>query len=62
MAKPQAAVLLLKRALNAGIHADYVLMDSWFTTEPVSYTHLAHGSTGSLHFEPRGRHRLDHDV
>ena len=22
----------------------------------------AHGSTGSLHFEPRGRHRLDHDV
>ena len=35
MAKPQAAVLLLKRALNAGIHADYVLMDSWFTTEPM---------------------------
>lgn len=35
MTKPQAAVLLLKRALNAGIHADYVLMDSWFTTEPM---------------------------
>jgi len=35
MKKPQAAILLLKRALDAGIHADYVLMDSWFTTEPM---------------------------
>lgn len=35
MAKTDAAVLLIKRALNAGIRADYVLMDTWFTTEPM---------------------------
>lgn len=33
--KPDAAVLLVQRALNAGIQADYVLMDTWFTTEPM---------------------------
>ncbi len=32
--KPEAAVLLIRRALAAGILADYVLMDTWFTTEP----------------------------
>ena len=25
----------LKNALKAGIKADYVLMDTWFTTEPI---------------------------
>lgn len=35
LAKPEAAALLVKRALNAGIEADYVLMDTWFTTEPM---------------------------
>ena len=35
MAKTDAAVLLIRRALNAGIRADYVLMDTWFTTEPM---------------------------
>ena len=35
MAKTDAAILLIKRALNAGIRADYVLMDTWFTTEPM---------------------------
>lgn len=33
--KAEAAVLLIQRALNAGIRADYVLMDTWFTTEPM---------------------------
>lgn len=33
--KPEAALLLIRRALAAGIQADYVLMDTWFTTEPM---------------------------
>lgn len=33
--KTEAAVLLVHRALDAGIKADYVLMDIWFTTEPM---------------------------
>lgn len=33
--KPQMVIELLKRAIKAGIYADYVLMDSWFTTEPM---------------------------
>lgn len=35
MAKPDAAILLIQRALSAGIKADYILMDTWFTTEPM---------------------------
>lgn len=35
MHKTQAAVLLIKNALKAGIKVDYVLMDTWFTTEPM---------------------------
>ena len=35
LAKPEAAVLLVQKALAAGIRADYVLMDTWFTTEPM---------------------------
>lgn len=30
-----AAILLVQKALNAGIQADYVFMDTWFTTEPM---------------------------
>lgn len=33
--KPDAEVLLVQRALNAGIQADYILMNTWFTTEPM---------------------------
>ena len=33
--KTEAAVLLIKNALDAGMNADYVLMDTWFTTEPM---------------------------
>lgn len=33
--KTDAAVLMIQRAINAGIKADYVLMDTWFTTEPM---------------------------
>lgn len=35
LSKPEAAVKLIKEALNIGIIADYVLMDTWFTTEPM---------------------------
>ena len=35
MQKTDAAILLIKNALNAGVKADYVLMDTWFTTEPM---------------------------
>ena len=35
MHKPEAALLLIERALAFGIKADYVLMDTWFTTEPM---------------------------
>ena len=35
MHKTDAAVLLIKNVLNAGIRAQYVLMDTWFTTEPM---------------------------
>lgn len=30
-----AAVLLIQRALESGVKADYVLIDTWFTTEPM---------------------------
>lgn len=32
--KPIVAINMIQEALNMGIKADYVLMDSWFTTEP----------------------------
>lgn len=35
MHKTDAAIQLIRNALNAGINADYVLMDTWFTTEPM---------------------------
>lgn len=37
MHKTDAAILLIKNALNAGIKADYVLMNTWFTTEPIPH-------------------------
>lgn len=33
--KPEMVAELIKRAMDAGIFADYVLMDTWFTTEPL---------------------------
>ena len=35
MQKPDAVIAMLTRALNAGITAKYVLMDTWFTTAPL---------------------------
>ena len=35
MRKTDAAIHLIENALNAGIKARYVLMDTWFTTEPM---------------------------
>ena len=32
--KPEAAMKLIRNALDAGIKASYVLMDTWFTNEP----------------------------
>ena len=43
LSKPEAAILLIQRALHAGIQADYVLMDTWFTTEPMLVQILACG-------------------
>lgn len=41
--KPEAALSLIQRALRAGFHADYVLMDSWFTQMPLIRGLLAEG-------------------
>ena len=35
MHKPDAVIVMLERALKAGIFAKYVLMDTWFTTSPL---------------------------
>lgn len=35
MHKTDAAIRLIENALHAGIKAQYVLMDTWFTTEPM---------------------------
>ena len=43
ISKTDAAILMIQRALNAGIRADYVLMDTWFTTEPMIKSILAEG-------------------
>lgn len=43
MHKTDAAILLIKNALHAGIKADYVLMDTWFTTEPMIKEIIATG-------------------
>lgn len=34
ISKPEAAIKLIQNALNAGVKASYVLMDTWFTNEP----------------------------
>lgn len=41
--KPEAAMLLIRNALSAGIKASYVLMDTWFTNEPFIANILAEG-------------------
>lgn len=41
--KPDVAIALIQNALNAGISAEYVLMDTWFTTEPMIKSVLAEG-------------------
>ena len=43
MNKPDAAIELIRRAKNAGITADCVLMDTWFTNEPFISRVLAEG-------------------
>ena len=41
--KPDVAIQLIRNALNAGIRASYVLMDTWFTNEPFIGRILAEG-------------------
>ena len=43
MPKTDAAIELIRQALNAGISADYILMDTWFTNEPFIKRILAEG-------------------
>lgn len=43
LSKPEAAIKLISDALNAGLVADYVLMDTWFTTEPMIHSILELG-------------------
>lgn len=35
MTKPKATAQLIEQALAVGVEADYVLMDTWFTEEPL---------------------------
>jgi hypothetical protein len=41
--KPTIALNLIQNALKQGIHADYVLMDTWFTNEPMIKSILEEG-------------------
>lgn len=41
--KPEAAIRLIREALAHGINADYVLMDTWFTNEPMLKSILEEG-------------------
>jgi len=43
MKKPDAAIAMVEEALNNGIIADYILMDTWFTNEPFISRLLAQG-------------------
>lgn len=43
MRKPEAAIALIRSALEAGIEASCVLMDTWFTNEPFIQAVLAEG-------------------
>lgn len=43
MKKPEAAIMLIRNAVKAGIDASYVLMDTWFTNEPFVANVLAEG-------------------
>lgn len=41
--KPDAAMAMIHSALKAGIHASYILMDTWFTNEPFIHNILGEG-------------------
>lgn len=41
--KPDAAIAMIHGALKAGIHASYILMDTWFTNEPLIHNILEEG-------------------
>jgi hypothetical protein len=61
--KPKAAAALLDNALKAGIYADYVLMDTWFTNEPMISTIIAKGlhAIGMVK-ELKQRYSLDGEI
>ena len=47
MHKPDAAIAMIREALAAGVPAQYILMDTWFTNEPFIKGSLIVGSMSS---------------
>lgn len=43
--KPEASIQMIQKALSTGIKVDYILMDTWFTTEPMIKEILATGKS-----------------
>lgn len=43
LSKPEAAMKMIRDTLNAGVVASYVLMDTWFTNEPLIKEIVAEG-------------------
>ena len=60
MPKPKVTAALIEQAINAGISADYVLMDTWFTEEPLIKEILKHGLDviGMLKRTPKRKYKL----
>lgn len=58
--KPQATANMIMQALKAGISADYVLMDTWFTEEPLMKAIMKHGLgiIGMLKRNPKRKYSL----
>ena len=52
MHKTDVAVQLIRNALTAGIKADYVLMDTWFTTEPMLLSKMGRHTIRSIVVQP----------
>ena len=60
MQKPDAVITMLIRALNAGIVAQYVLMDTWFTTAPL-VARICNLGLHVIGMVKRGNHRYEYN-
>ena len=60
MQKPDAVITMLTRALDAGIVANYVLMDTWFTTAPL-ITRICQLGLHVIGMVKRGNHRYEYN-